>query len=228
MARVVDWLIGALGMLFLLAIGVVVLWWVVSDPVAEPGGEPSATPTPTASASATAPADLAADEVWLGAMELQSAVVVLSGSTLTDVEAWGDGVRSGPQRLVVEQLEVRATVPFDTVAAELGGDSRVRAAEGGQAAVHRTVDVLGRQIAVVATGTVEVRDGLIVVEPRSIDLGGPDFLSDAIAALVREFVTIEQPVEGLPPNLVLRDVEVDQDGFRVLLTGQDVVLSEGG
>jgi stage V sporulation protein SpoVS len=90
--------------------------------------------------------------------------------------------------------------------------------------VVRTVEVLGRELRVVATGTVEARDGRIVVEPRSIDIGGPELVSGAIAAVVRQFVTIEQQVEGLPAGLVLQDVSVQADGFRAHLTGNDVAL----
>ena len=100
----------------------------------------------------------------------------------------------------------------------------VRAAEGGQAAVVRTVEVLGRELRVVATGTVEVEGGSLVVEPRSIDIGGPDFLSNAIGTVVRSLVTIEHEIEGLPEGLVLQDVTVQEDGFRANLTGADVRL----
>ncbi len=168
------------------------------------------------------------DEVWLGDVDVRADIVVLPDSSLLEVEARGHGARSGPDGVVVERLEVRATVPFADVASQLGGDSRVGPGPDGQATIGRTVEVLGRQIDVVATGTVEVEDGLLVVEPRSIDLGGPDVLSRAVARAVRKFVTIEHPIEGLPPNLILQDVTVQEDGFRADLTGQDVVLAEGG
>jgi hypothetical protein len=38
-------------------------------------------------------------------------------------------------------------------------------------------------------------------------------------------VTIEQTVEGLPEGLVLRDVAVQDDGFRARLDGVDVRLA---
>ncbi len=227
-SRVADWAIGALGMLVLLAIGVVALWWFVSEPPDDTAGPTTPPPSAAPRIDAPAPIDLGGDEVWIGDLDLQSALVVLPDSTLRDVVARGHGARSGPDGLTVDRLEVWATVPFDEVAAQLGGDSMVRAAENGEAAVVRTVDVLGRQITVVATGTVEVEGGILVVEPRAIDVGGPELLSRTIAALVRQFVTIEQPIEGLPRNLELLDVEVRDDGFRAELAGQDVVLAAGG
>ncbi|WP_258061898.1 LmeA family phospholipid-binding protein [Arthrobacter sp. ZGTC412] len=101
---------------------------------------------------------------------------------------------------------------------------RIRAADGGQAMVVRTVEALGRELRVIATGTVEVEAGRLVVEPRSIDFGGPDFLSDATAAVVRRLVAIEHDIEGLPEGLVLQDVAVQGDGFRARLLGEDVQL----
>ena len=77
---------------------------------------------------------------------------------------------------------------------------------------------------VVATGSVEVVDGRIVVEPTSIDLGGPSFLSGLIGSVVRRLVTIEHEVEGLPDGLVLQEVVVQEDGFRATLSGDDVRL----
>lgn len=62
----------------------------------------------------------------------------------------------------------------------------------------------------------KVEGGRLIVEPRSIDIGGPDFLSDATAAVVRGLVTIEHEIEGLPEGLVLQDVTVQGDGFRAV------------
>jgi hypothetical protein len=119
---------------------------------------------------------------------------------------------------------VDATVPFEVVAAELGNGIEVRPADNGQATVVRNVEALGRQLRVAATGTVEVEFGKLVVEPHSIDVGGPDFLSGAPAAVVRALVTVEHDIEGLPEGLVLNDVAVQGDGFCINLRGGNVTL----
>jgi hypothetical protein len=224
--RVKDWLIGAAGMVLVLVLGVAILFWVVSDPADEgragpvppppggPGGPPRGGP----------PADLRADEVWLADLALDAGTVVTSGSTLRDVRAVGHDVMTGRNGLVAGRVTVDATVPYGVVAEELGGGTVIGAADGGQARVVRNVEVLGRELRVVATGTVEVEHGRLVVEPRSIDFGGPGFLSEAIAAAVRELVTVEHDIEGLPEGLVLRDVAVGDDGFRASLRGWDVHL----
>lgn len=226
--RIKDWLIGATGMVLVLGVAAAILWWTASDP-AGGGGAVPVPPSPSAGAdqprAAERPADLREDQVWFADLALDARTVVTAGSTLRDVRAAGQGVVTGPDGLVATQLAVDATVPFEVIAGELGDGTVVRSAADGQATVVRTVEALGRELRVTATGTVEVEAGKLVVEPRSIDVGGPDFLSDAIAAVVRRLVTIEHTIEGLPEGLVLQDVAVQDDGFRANLRGEDVKLA---
>ncbi|WRH26359.1 DUF2993 domain-containing protein [Arthrobacter sp. JZ12] len=216
-------------MLVLLMLAALIFWFAATNPAS--GGEAGPTPSPTADADPAPsgtepPADLGEDQTWFADVVLDAGTVVAEGSMLRDVSAVGQGVVTGPDGLVAEQLTVDATVPFDVIAEELGGGSEVSAAESGQARVVRSVEVLGRELRVEATGTVEAEGGRLVVEPRSIDFGGPDFLSNATAAVVRQFVTIEHTIEGLPEGLVLRDVAVQEDGFRANLRGEDVTLAQ--
>lgn len=227
-ARIRDWFIGALAMLVALVVVLTVVWWTATTPSGTGGSSAGAPRSAGRPGDAPAPpADLTAEEVWLADMDLQTRALVLPDSTLTDVRSTGMGLRSGPAGLVADWLVVEATVPFSDIEAELGGDTQVRAAPDGQAMVVRTVEVLGRQLTAVATGTVDLDNGRLVVEPQSIDLGGPDILSRATAATVRRLVSIEHAVEGLPEGLVLLDVDVHDSGFRVNLEGQDVVLVQG-
>lgn len=220
-----DRIIGAAGMLVVLVLALGVVWWTVSRPSDEAGRESSQRHGQrTGQPHDTEPPALADDEVWLDDLRLEAGAVVTPDSRLRDVRAVGHDVVTGPDGLRAAQVGVDVTVPFDVVADELSGDTVVRAGPDGQATVIRTVEALGRELRVVATGTVEVVDGTLVMEPRSIDVGGPDFLSGAIAAVVRQFVTIEHHIEGLPDGLVLRDVTVRQDGFHAHLDGHDVAL----
>ena len=223
--RAKDWLIGAVGMVLVLAAAAAIAWWVVSDP--STGVE--AAPAPSATAGervpdAEPPAGLGADEVWLADFALDAGTLAAAGSVLHDVRAVGQDVVTGPDGMVAGRLTVDATVPFEVVAGKLGDGTEVRAAAGGQVMVVRTVEALGRQLAVTATGTVEADAGRLVVEPRSIDFGGPGFVSDAVGAAVNRLVTIEHDIEGLPEGLVLQDVGVQEDGFRARLSGEYVKL----
>jgi hypothetical protein len=207
-----------------LVLTAVVLLWQVSDPADQgPAVEP-----PTGSAAlpqaARAPSDLAEDETWLSGVVLDASTVVTTESVLRDVRAVGSDVRTGPGSLTAGILAVDATVPFDAVAQELGGRTTVRPAGPSEATVVRRVRRFGRDFRVVATGSVQVEDGRLVVEPTSIDVGGPDALADALADVVRRLVTIEHSIEGLPERLVLQDVVVQRDGFRATLRGEGVRL----
>lgn len=226
--------IAVLVMLVLVVAAVVTFLWWTSEPAGAADDAAVSTPQPSTEAvdsdgsptPAQPPADLAAGETWLGDLVLDAATVVTPESVLRDVQAVGQDVRAGPDGVVAGSLAVDATVPFEEVAAQLGEGNTVRAAEQEQqASVVRTVELAGRELEVVATGTVEVESGLLVVEPTSIDVGGPAFLSRAIAAAARELVTIEQEIEGVPEGLVLQEVTVQDDGFRARLTGEDVQLA---
>jgi hypothetical protein len=222
--RAKDRFVGAVAMLVVLVLGAAVVWWVLTEPAGQAeDGAPPADGT-AAPPDRRPPADLGTDEVWLGDLRLRSGTVVTADSQLRDVRASGRDVVTGPDGLVAARVSVRATVPFHVVAAQLGDDTVVSPAGGGEAQVLRTVEVLGRELEVAATGTVEVQRGRLVVEPRSIDLGGPPLLSEAIAAAVRELVTITHDIEGLPEGLVLERVAVRDDGFRARLRGEDVRL----
>lgn len=222
--RTKDRVTGAVAMLVVLVLGAGVAWWAVTEPADGSSGDAASPDRSAAPPDRRPPADLGDDEVWLGDLGLRSGTVVTPESRLRDVRASGRDVVTGPDGLVAGRVAVRVTVPFDVVAAGLGEDTVVRPAGDGQAEVLRTVEVLGRELPVAATGTVEVRGGRLVVEPRSIDLGGPQLLSEGLAAVVRELVTVVHDVEGLPDGLVLRDVRVRPDGFRARLSGEDVRL----
>ena len=59
----------------------------------------------------------------------------------------------------------------------------------------------------------EADAGQLLIEPETIDLGGPAFLDTAASALARSLVTIRQDVAGVPEGMSLTDVEVTDAGF---------------
>lgn len=225
LARVKDWLIGAAATVLLLVVAVVVLFVAVSEP-ADPSPGPASAPSPAVPGRGDAqpPADLGEDEIWYASAVLTSERLLTAGSPLRDVRAVGEDVVTGPDGLVAARVVLDGTVPFGVVAQELGDDTTVGWAGEDEARVLRTVEVAGRELRVAATGTVEVDDGTLVVVPRSIDLGGPDRLGDALADLVRGLVTITHDVQGLPEGLRLEEVAIQDDGFRVHLQGEDLRL----
>jgi len=216
---------GLLVLVLLVVLAVGAFLWLSEPGSASADPPPVPVPVPTATGDATPPDDLAAGETWLGDVALDAGSLLTTDADLRDVSAVGSNVLTGAGGIRVGRLAVDATVPFDVVAQQIGPGTTVGPAPGGQASVRRTVEILDRELDVVATGTVEVVGGRLVVEPRSIDVGGPAFLADAIAAAARELVVIEQDVDGLPEGLVLRQVTVTDGGFRARLDGEDVLIA---
>lgn len=172
----------------------------------------------------TPPPNLAEIEVWLGDVSLDASSVIAAGTPLHDVVGTGTDVISGPDGLVARHLDMTATVPFYVVAEQLGPTTTLSAADGGEARVDTWVEVFGRSLPVGATGTVEAAGGKLVMVPTSIDIGGPQYVSDLLGDVVRELIIFEYRIEGLPDGVVLRSVRVVDGGFRANLTGDNVRL----
>lgn len=226
-SRALDWLLGALGMLAVLLLALTLFWLSITRSTESPVAPvdpavttPAAAPTPVL----TPPPGLAANEVWLGDISLDASTVFAAGTPLLDVVGTGVDVTSGPNGLIARHLDLTATVPFDVVAAEVGPNTVLSAAAGGQARVDTSVELLGRSFPVGATGTVEAVGGKLVMVPTSIDLGGPRFISEFLGEAVQQLITFEHQIEGLPEGVVLRSVRVVGGGFRANLTGEDVKL----
>lgn len=215
-----PFLLGVAATLAVLALGLVVVLLLLGsgDPVATPSTAPSG-------AAPQAPGDLGPDETWLGSVDLRSADVVSADGDLADVVASGTGVRFSPSGLRADRLDIDATVPFATVAEQVGEDVRIFPAAGGRAGIERQVTVLGRDVTVSATGTVGADGGQLLIEPETVELGGPAFLDAAASAVARGLVTIRQDVPGVPEGMALTAVEVTPQGFAASLTGADVTIT---
>lgn len=216
--------VGATLAVLLLGLFVMAVWLGSGSPEAS---VPTTPPTASSSVSgATAPpSDLADDETWLGAVELRSQDVVSAKGDLVDVVATGAGVRFAPEGLSADQLDIDATIPFATVAEQVGPDTTVYDAGNGQTGVQRRVSLLGQDITLTATGTVTAEGGQLLIEPETLDLGGPAFLNAAASTLARTLVTIRQDVPGVPEGMSLTAVEVTPEGFDAQLNGTDVVIA---
>jgi hypothetical protein len=225
-----DMLAGAGVAVLAVTLVLVVLLLVVTRPASQEA--PAAGPTDPAGTTPRMPggqadgppADLANGDLWWTGLTLDARTLATPDGALHDVVAVGQDVRTGPSGLVAGSLALDATVPFDLVAGQIGPDVAVGPVPGSpdQAAVRRSFEGLGRVLDVEATGSVTVRAGRLVIEPRTIDIGGPAFLADLFGALARRLVTIEHEIEGIPEGLVLLDVTVQDDGFRAELAGTDV------
>ncbi len=219
-----NFLLGVGATLAALALVLVVLVFSLGSG-APAGTGTTASPSPTGSAPvAQRPTDLAEDETWLGAVDLRSQDVVSAKGDLVDVVATGSGVRFSQAGLKAQRLDIDATIPFSTVAKQVGADVTLYDAGNGKTGVERTVTILGRDLTLKATGTVSADGGQLLIEPETIDLGGPSFLDSAASSLARGLATIRQDVPGVPTGMSLDDVQVTPQGFDARLSGTDVVI----
>jgi hypothetical protein len=218
-----NFLLGVGATLAAIALVLVVLVFSLGGGASSSGG--TASPRPTVSATvAQQPADLKEDETWLGAVELRSQDVVSAKGDLVDVVATGSGVRFSQQGLQAQTLDIDATIPFTTVAEQVGQGVTVYDAGNGKTGVERQVTILGRDLTLKATGTVTADGGQLLIEPETVDLGGPSFLDAAASTLARSLATIRQDVPGVPTGMSLTDVEVTPQGFDAQLSGSDVTI----
>lgn len=207
---------GGLSLLLLAALLVLV--------VSAPARGPVTTSTPTQSSTprpSSAPTTIAPGETWLGDVELSSGDVRTSDGPLRDVTALGSGVQLTAEGLRADRLDIVATLPFETAAEQIGDGIELYPA-GELAGMRRTAEILGREIEIEATGRVQAVDGLLVIEPETVDLGSFEWIDRVASAAVRAFVTIRHTVTGIPDGMRLDVVEVRPDGFRVELSGTDV------
>ncbi|XVX21187.1 LmeA family phospholipid-binding protein [Actinomycetota bacterium] len=138
--------------------------------------------------------------------------------------------------LRAQRLDVDAVLPYAEVAAQMGPETTLSSAGPDRIAVHRRVEVLGREVTVRAEGAVRAQDGLVVMEPDEVGVADADGLPlpPAVTRLVTvrlplppavtRLVTVRQPVPGLPDGLTLTRVTADDTGIHAHLEGTDLPL----
>lgn len=219
-----NFLLGVVTTLFVVVLGVGAL--VLSVRTDSPSGTTDQGTTPTSSAStAPRPTSVAKGETWLGVVDFNSSEVLTDGGGFVDVDAKGSGVTVSDKGIRADRLDLIATLPWAAAASQVGDGVELYAAGSGQAGLSRTVELLGQKVPVKAAGVVRAEAGLLVIEPKTIDLQGPDWLDSVASAAARSLVTIRQPVQGVPAGMQLTDVKVIPDGFRATLTGTNVTIT---
>jgi hypothetical protein len=215
-----TFLLGVVVALLIVVVGAGTLLVAVSHPSGT-----AAAPAPTATASLTPPPDLRKGETWLRTAVLDSSAVVTTEGGFQDVHATASDVRMTSRGLRAASLALDATLPFATAARQVGSGVQLYAAGGGLAGVRRPTEILGRTVLLQATGAVSAEGGQLLIEPQTVDLGGPRSLSTLLSAAARNLVTIRQTVQGLPAGMRLTRVTVGPAGFRVHLEGSGVAVT---
>lgn len=228
-SRALDWLIGALAMLLIIALAIWLFWMSVSRDADEVATVPTTSandPSRVPTGALVPPEDLGDDQVWLGNVSLTSSTLIAAATPLHDVRGSGREVRSTEDGITAGWVRLTGTVPFPVVAEEMGSGTVLERVSNEQVRVRRDVELMGRRLDVIAEGTVRAVDGQLVMQPTRISIPDAGFLDGVLTNVARAFVTIEHDIEGLPEGLVVQHVDIGRDGFRATLEGTDVVITQ--
>ncbi|GAB3355234.1 LmeA family phospholipid-binding protein [Modestobacter lapidis] len=133
-----------------------------------------------------------------------------------------DVLSGSVEEIPVERVEGTATLSYELLAAQLGGDTTL-AAEGDGLRLTRTVELLGVEVPLTAAGTVELDGQEVVVDvdqAAAAGLGVPDFVVDRAADLL----DFRYPVPALPFGLQVTGVQPEREGVQVSVQATDTVL----
>lgn len=126
------------------------------------------------------------------------------------------------EEIPVDRIEGTATLSYALLSDQLGADTELSRA-GDDLRVTRTVELLGQQVRLTATGSVAIEGNDLVADVQDASGAGvdiPDFLLDRAANLL----DLRYPVPALPFGLRLVSVRPAEDGVVVGLEATDTVL----
>jgi hypothetical protein len=125
----------------------------------------------------------------------------------------------------VERIDGTATLSYDLLAAQLGGDTTLRR-EGDGLRISKTVELLGQTIPLTATGTVTLDGNDLVVDVANATGAGVD-IPDLLVERVADLLDLRYAVPALPFGLTLTSVTPADDGVDVTVEATDTVLATG-
>ncbi|TFV53362.1 DUF2993 domain-containing protein [Blastococcus sp. TF02A-35] len=154
----------------------------------------------------------------LGRPEGTTADVVLRGVRLPLSSVVSGEVREVP----VDSIDGTATLSYELLAQELGGDTTLRR-EGDGLRITRTVEVFGVTLPLTAVGTVGLDGDVLVVDVERASGAGVD-VPGFLVERASDLLDLRYPVE-LPFGLRLTGVSPADDGVEVRVEARDTVLA---
>jgi len=122
----------------------------------------------------------------------------------------------------VDRIDGTATLSYELLAAQLGGDTTLRR-EGDGLRITKTVEIAGYTLPLTAAGTVTLDGDDLVVDVQKASGAGvdvPGFLVDQVSDLLE----LRYTVPALPLGLQLTSVQPADDGVRIGVAAKDTVL----
>ena len=143
---------------------------------------------------------------------------------LTGVHVPLSAVLSGSvQEVPVDRIDGTATLSYELLSAQLGGDSTLEA-DGDGLRVTKTVELLGYTLPLTASGTVSLDGDELVVDVEQASGAGvaiPGFL----VAQASDLLDLRYAIPPLPFGLQLTSVTPAPDGVVVQVEATDTVLA---
>jgi hypothetical protein len=154
----------------------------------------------------------------LGQPEGTRADIVLHG-----VQVPLSAVLSGSvQQVPVDRIEGTATLSYELLSRELGPGTTLRP-EGDGLRITRTVELLGQEFPLTATGTVALAGDELVVDVETATGAGVE-LPGFLVSRAADLLDLRYEIPPLPFGLQLTDVTPAEDGVEVRVEAVDAVL----
>ena len=134
-----------------------------------------------------------------------------------------DVVSGSVQEVPVDRIDGTATLSYDLLAAQLGGDTTLRH-EGDGLRITKTVELLGQTIPLTATGTVTLDGSQLVIDVEKATGAGVD-LPGFLVSRASDLLDLRYDVPPLPFGLQLTGVRPAEDGVVVQVAAEDAVLA---
>jgi hypothetical protein len=122
----------------------------------------------------------------------------------------------------VDRIDGTATLSYELLSAQLGGDSTLRP-EGNGVRITKTVEVLGQTVPLTAVGAISLDGNQLVIDVEKASGAGVD-LPEFVVGRVSDLLDLRYDVPALPFGLQLTEVEPADDGVHVRLEAEDAVL----
>ena len=136
--------------------------------------------------------------------------------------ALSDALSGSVQEIPVDRVDGTATLSYALLAQQLGGDTTL-VAEGDGIRLTKTVEVLGFDFALTATGTVALAGQDVLVDVQDASAGAVD-VPDRVLEEAEELRDFRYSVPALPFGLQLTSVTPAAEGVDVRVEATDTVL----
>jgi hypothetical protein len=134
-----------------------------------------------------------------------------------------DVVSGSVRQIPVDRVDGTATLSYALLAQQMGGDTTLTQ-EGDGIRVTKQVQVLGFDLPLTATGTVQLDGSDVVVDVGEASAGSVD-VPDAVLQRAADLLDLRYRVPALPFGLQLTGVAATADGVDLQVAATDAVLT---